>query len=63
MTEATAAQLQGVLSQHPGDAPVSLRLTKPSGTTVMRLGNGLLVSRSDPLYADLKAALGANCVA
>jgi DNA polymerase-3 subunit alpha len=61
-TEAIISRLHDVLSLHPGDAQVYLKLTKPTGTTVMRLGSGLTVDRSDPLYADLKAALGANCV-
>ncbi|MDR1441934.1 MAG: DNA polymerase III subunit alpha [Bifidobacteriaceae bacterium] len=62
-TEAIVSKLQAVLRSHPGPADVYLRLTKPTGgQTVVRLDNALKVAKSDPLYADLKAALGAQCV-
>ncbi|MDR1634403.1 MAG: DNA polymerase III subunit alpha [Bifidobacteriaceae bacterium] len=63
-TEAIVSKLQTVLRSHPGQADVYLRLTKPAGgITVVRLNHGLKVAKSDPLYADLKATLGAQCVA
>jgi DNA polymerase-3 subunit alpha len=63
-TEAIVSKLHTVLRSHPGQADVYLRLTKPTGgMTVVRLNHGLKVAKSDPLYADLKAALGAQCVA
>ncbi|MDR2253393.1 MAG: DNA polymerase III subunit alpha [Bifidobacteriaceae bacterium] len=63
VNEAVAARLRGVLQAHPGRAPVHLRLTGARRTTVVALESALAVAKSDPLYADLKAALGANCVA
>ncbi|MDR3107665.1 MAG: DNA polymerase III subunit alpha [Bifidobacteriaceae bacterium] len=63
-TEAIVTKLHAVLRSHPGPADVYLRLTKPTGgMTVLRLNHGIKVAKSDPLYADLKAALGAQCVA
>jgi DNA polymerase-3 subunit alpha len=62
VNEAVAAKLKQVLQAHPGGSPVHLRVTAPSRTTVVALGSGLRVSKSDPLYADLKATLGSNCV-
>jgi DNA polymerase-3 subunit alpha len=63
-TEAIVSKLHSVLRSHPGTADVYLRLMKPTGgMTVVRLNHGLKVAKSDPLYADLKAALGAQCVA
>ncbi|MDR2379254.1 MAG: DNA polymerase III subunit alpha [Bifidobacteriaceae bacterium] len=63
-TEAIVSKLDSVLRSHPGPADVYLRLTKPTGAaTVVRLNHGIKVAKTDPLYADLKAALGAQCVA
>ncbi|MDR1824938.1 MAG: DNA polymerase III subunit alpha [Bifidobacteriaceae bacterium] len=63
VNEAVVAQLQGVLSAHPGQSEVWLRLTKPQGAvTVMRLNHGLRVAHTESLFSDLKAVLGAQCV-
>ncbi|MDR1393884.1 MAG: DNA polymerase III subunit alpha [Bifidobacteriaceae bacterium] len=62
VTLAIASKLKGVLQAHPGKTPVHLRVTGSRRTTVLALDDGLRVLKSDPLYADLKAALGANCV-
>jgi DNA polymerase-3 subunit alpha len=62
-TEAIISKLHAVLRSHPGPAEVYLRLTKPTGgVTVVRLNHGIKVAKSDALYADLKAALGPQCV-
>jgi DNA polymerase-3 subunit alpha len=63
VNEAIASKLRAVLTAHPGAAPVHLRLTDANRATLVALGQGLRVAKSDPLYADLKAALGAGCVA
>ncbi|MDR2380178.1 MAG: DNA polymerase III subunit alpha [Bifidobacteriaceae bacterium] len=62
VTEAIAAKLVGILEAHPGPAPVHLRLTEPTKTTVVALNQDQRVAKSDALYADLKASLGASCV-
>jgi DNA polymerase-3 subunit alpha len=61
-TEAIMGKLERVLRSHPGASPVHLRLTTPTRTTVVSLNHGIRVDKTDPLYADLKATLGANCV-
>jgi DNA polymerase-3 subunit alpha len=63
VTEAIVSKLVQVLRSHPGGSPVRLRLTEASRITVLELESRLRVAKSDPLYADLKAALGASCVA
>ncbi len=56
-------QLRDVLATHPGLTEVRLRLLARSGTTVLRLDDGLRVSPSPALFADLKQLLGPGCLA
>jgi len=56
-------QLRDVLSSYPGLTEVRLRLTSGGKTTTMRLDEGLRVTPSPPLMADLKALLGPSCLA
>lgn len=51
-------QLRTVLASHPGVTEVRLRLVSASKATVWKLGEGLRVTMSQPLMADLKALLG-----
>ena len=55
-------QLKQILGTHPGAREVQLRLTAPGKSSVFRLGDGLRVSLSQPLMADLKALLGPTCL-
>jgi len=56
-------QLKDVLGTHPGVAEVHLRLQSAGRTMVMRLDDGLRVTPSPALMADLKALLGPSCLA
>jgi DNA polymerase-3 subunit alpha len=62
-TPPVVQQLRQVLSAHPGMTEVRLRLQSSSRTTVMKLDQGLRVTPSPPLMADLKALLGPSCLA
>lgn len=58
-TEETMEALAQVLSQHQGDSPVYLRVTRPGmNTTVLDLGTKYAVATSTALHADVKALLG-----
>lgn len=56
-------RLRGVLSAHPGATEVRMRLLSPARTSTFRLGEGLRVTNSNDLMADLKVLLGPNCLA
>jgi DNA polymerase III subunit alpha len=57
-------RLKAVLAEHPGVVPVHLCLRNGSGrATTLRLDDGLCVSRSPGLYAELKMLLGPEAVA
>ena len=62
-TPPVVQQLHDVLAAHPGLTEVRLRLRSSGRTTVMRLDEGLRVTPSPPLMADLKALLGPSCLA
>ncbi|MCL2802732.1 MAG: DNA polymerase III subunit alpha [Micrococcales bacterium] len=62
VNEAIVAQLRLVLASHPGDSEVWLRLTRPHGTTVLRLNHGIRVKYSTELFGDLKGLLGERCL-
>jgi len=54
--------LRAVLGAHPGPSEVQLKLVSPGRETVFRLDDGLRVTASQPLMADLKALLGPGCL-
>lgn len=56
-------RLKAVLAEHPGVTEVHLNLFSEGRTTVMRLDDRLRVTPSPALYGDLKALLGAACLA
>jgi DNA polymerase III subunit alpha len=56
------AQLKDVLGTHPGLTEVQLRLLTRDATKLMRLDDGLRVSPSPALFADLKQLLGPGCL-
>ena len=62
VTPPVVDQLKEVLSTHPGVADVHLRLQSVGRTMVMRLDQGLRVTPSPALMADLKALLGPACL-
>jgi DNA polymerase-3 subunit alpha len=55
-------QLRDVLSTHPGLTEVRLRLLTRDSTRVLRLGDGLRVTATPALFADLKQLLGPGCL-
>ncbi len=57
------ARLKDVLHAHPGTTEVHLHLTGGTVTTVMSLDDRFRVTPSPALYGDLKALLGASCLA
>ncbi|HQR80888.1 MAG TPA: DNA polymerase III subunit alpha, partial [Actinomycetota bacterium] len=61
-TPDTVQRLKAVLGSHPGPTEVHLRMATGSRTTVLRLDEGLRVSATSSLGADLKALLGPNCL-
>jgi DNA polymerase-3 subunit alpha len=55
-------RLKEVLATHPGTTEVHLQLLNGGRRTVLRLDDGLRVSASPALHADLKALLGPGAV-
>ncbi|MCL2788847.1 MAG: OB-fold nucleic acid binding domain-containing protein, partial [Micrococcales bacterium] len=63
VTQEIVDQLQRVLRDHPGRSEVRLRVVAPGKSTLLSLNGDLRVDASGPLFADLKASFGLNCVA
>ena len=61
-TPPVVEQLKDVLGTHPGVTEVQLRLLTKTSTTVLRLDDGLRVTPTPALFADLKALLGPSCL-
>jgi DNA polymerase-3 subunit alpha len=62
-TEPVVEELKAVLRQHPGMTEVHLELQRAGKTTyTLKLDDGLRVSASPSLMADLKQLLGAACI-
>jgi DNA polymerase III subunit alpha len=55
-------QLREVLSTHPGLTEVRLRLLTRDSTRVLKLDDGLRVTATPALFADLKQLLGPGCL-
>ncbi len=55
--------LKDVLRAHPGTTEVRLRLVNGSRETLVRIDDRLRVTNSTALSGDLKALLGAGCLA
>jgi DNA polymerase-3 subunit alpha len=55
-------QLKDVLGTHPGVTEVQLKLLSRDSTKVLRLADGLRVTPSPALFADLKQLLGPGCL-
>jgi len=62
-TPPVVERLKEVLATHPGPTEVHLRLQSAARTTVLRIDDGLRVNPSPALMGDLKALLGASCLA
>ncbi len=56
-------RLRDVLASHPGTTEVHLRLVGGSNETMLLLDDGLRVTATSALMGDLKALLGADCLA
>jgi DNA polymerase III subunit alpha len=63
LTDDKAARLKAILAEHPGDSPVFVHLEAPEKTTVLRLGDDLLVDPGNGLFAELRVLFGADCLA
>ncbi|MEO6512550.1 MAG: DNA polymerase III subunit alpha [Nocardioides sp.] len=61
-TPPVVEQLKEVLGTHPGMTEVQLKLLTRTSTTVMRLDQGLRVTPTPALFADLKQLLGPGCL-
>jgi DNA polymerase III subunit alpha len=61
-TAPVVEQLKEVLATHPGMSEVRLKLMARESTKVMRLDDGLRVTPTPALFADLKQLLGPGCV-
>ncbi len=56
-------RLKDVLQAHPGTTAVHLKLLNGSRATTLKLDDGLRVTPTSALMGDLKALLGADCLA
>jgi DNA polymerase-3 subunit alpha len=61
-TAPVVEQLKEVLGTHPGVTEVQLKLLSRASTTVMRLDDGLRITPTPALFADLKQLLGPGCL-
>jgi DNA polymerase III subunit alpha len=61
-TPPVVERLKEVLRAHPGTTEVHLRLESPGRNTMMKLDEGLRVSASPSLMADLKQLLGSSAI-
>jgi DNA polymerase-3 subunit alpha len=62
-TEPIIDRLRGVLESHPGTTAVHLRVVDGSSATTLAIEDGLRVKPTSALMGDLKALLGADCLA
>jgi DNA polymerase III subunit alpha len=62
-TPPVVERLKEVLAAHPGTTEVHLQLVSGTRTTVLRLEDGLRVTATPALMADLKHLLGVGCLA
>jgi len=63
LTDEKAGRLKAILAEHPGDSPVFVHLEAPEKTTVLRLGDDVLVDPGNGLFAELRVLFGADCIA
>ena len=62
-TPPVVERMKEVLRSHPGTTDVHLRLESATENTLLTIDEGLKVSATASLSADLKALLGPNCLA
>jgi DNA polymerase-3 subunit alpha len=63
LTSESIARLEGVLAEHPGDAPVAVEVQHADGTAQrFRLGDRFRVERRAGLFGELKAMFGPDAV-
>ena len=63
MTPPLVDKLKAVLSAHPGETPVLMRLVSDGRKTLFRLGLDFCVEARSGLYAELRVLLGPRCIA
>ncbi len=61
-TEPVVERLKEILRNHPGLTEVQLELASGARATLLKLDDGLRVSATPSLMADLKQLLGAGCL-
>ena len=61
-TEGLITEVRTVLSRHPGDAPVFIKVVARTGSQTMKVGDRYRVDPGADLSADLKALLGPGCL-
>jgi DNA polymerase-3 subunit alpha len=61
-TPPVVERMKEVLRSHPGTTDVHLRLESATENTLLTIDEGLKVSATASLSADLKALLGPNCL-
>src|SRR6476659_653135 len=62
-TPPVVGRLRDVLQAHPGTTAVHLKLLNGAKATTLKLDDGLRVTPTSALMGDLKALLGADCLA
>jgi len=62
-TPPVVGRLRDVLQAHPGTTAVHLKLLNAGRATTLKLDDGLRVTPTSALMGDLKALLGADCLA
>ncbi|MDR0504235.1 MAG: DNA polymerase III subunit alpha, partial [Bifidobacteriaceae bacterium] len=58
----TVERLKVILSDHPGETEVRLKVVDNGRVQVLKLGSAWRVASGGPLFGDLKAAFGLACV-
>jgi DNA polymerase-3 subunit alpha len=62
-TQAKVEELKSVLSSHPGQTEVHVRLSQPGRSVLMKLEDAYRVNATEALFGDLKVILGPRCLA
>jgi DNA polymerase-3 subunit alpha len=63
LTDERVQLLRDLLTSHPGESPVFVRLVGPDKETVLRLGEEFRCEARNGLYAELRVLFGADCIA
>lgn len=61
-TEGLITEVREVLTRHPGDAPVYIKVVTRNGSQTVQAGDRFRVDPGPDLFGDLKALLGPGCL-